>query len=51
MLRAKETALTLFIMYISPLKQKLWTHPCALHKFDALRHILVIFGRNEEEDQ
>ena len=27
------------------------THPCVLHNFDTLRHILVIFGRNEEEDQ
>ena len=25
--------------------------PCALHNFDTLRHILIIFGRNKEEDQ
>ena len=24
---------------------------CALHNFDTLRHILIMFGRNEEEDE
>ena len=24
---------------------------CAGHNFDTLRHILIMFGRNEEEDQ
>ena len=24
---------------------------CALHNFDILRHILIMFCRNEEEDQ
>ena len=40
-----------FISYvvISP-EARIVDHPCALHKFDTLRHILVIFGRNEEED-
>ena len=27
------------------------THPCALHNFDTFRHILIILGRDEEEDQ
>ena len=26
-------------------------HPCALRNFDSLRHSLIIFGRNVEEDQ
>ena len=51
---ARETTLTLFVnnryVVISPEAENC-THPCAVHKFDTLRHILVIFGRNEEEDQ
>ena len=37
MLSARETEIVLIL--------------CAFHNFDTLRHILVIFGRNEEEDQ
>ena len=40
MSRARETTLTLFVIY-----------PCALHNLDTFRHILVIFGRNEEESR
>ena len=36
---------------LSPQKKKSEVQPCALHNFDTLRHILIIFGRNEEEDQ
>ena len=47
MSRARETTLTFFIMKLPPLKPK----SCALHNFDTLRHILIMLGRNEEEDQ
>ena len=40
---ARETTLTLFIMKLSPLKPK----SRALRNFDTLRHILIMFGRNE----
>ena len=42
---AGETTLTFFVMQLSTLKPK----SCALHNFDTLRHILIIFGRNEED--
>ena len=41
---AGKTSLTVFVMYLSPLKPK----PCVLHNFVTLRHILIMFGRNEE---
>ena len=47
MLRARETILTLFGLSLSPLKQK----SCAGHNFDTLRHILIMYGRNDEMDQ
>ena len=47
MLCAGETTLTFLIMYFSPLKPK----SCAFHNFDTLRHILIMYGGNEEEDQ
>ena len=43
---ARETTLTFFIMKLPPLKPK----ACALHNFDTLRHVLIMFGRNEEEE-
>ena len=50
MSHARETTLTLFV--ISPeAETQPCTHPCALQNFDTLRHILVMFDRNEEEDQ
>ena len=45
--RARETTLTLFIVYLSSPKPK----SCTGHNFDTLRHILILFGRNEEEEQ
>ena len=46
MSHAKETTLTFFfVMMLSPQEPKY----CALHNFDTLRHILIMFGRNEEE--
>ena len=45
MSHARETTLTFFIMYLPPLKP----NSCALHNFDTLKHILLMFGRNEEE--
>ena len=48
MSHARETTLTFFfVMLLSPLKPKSY----ALHNFDTLRHILIMFCRNEEEDQ
>ena len=47
MLYVRETTLTLFVVKLSPLK---WKY-CAGHNFDTVRHILIMFGRNEEEDQ
>ena len=48
MSHARETILTfLFVMKLAPLKPK----SCAFHNFDTLRHILIMFCRNEEEDQ
>ena len=41
MSNARETTLTLLCSYLSK--------SCALHNFDTLRHILIMFGRNEEE--
>ena len=38
MSHARETSLTLFFIH------------CAFHNFDTLRHISVLFGRDEEED-
>ena len=42
-----------FLRYvvISLEAQNPYTDPCALHNFDTLRHVLIIFGKNEEEDQ
>ena len=48
MSNARETTLTFFfIMELSPPKPK----SCALHNFDTLRHIVIMFCRNEEEEQ
>ena len=47
MSHARETTLTFFLMWLPPLKPK----SCVLHNFDTLRHILIMFGRNEEVDQ
>ena len=44
---AGQTILTIFVMQLSPLKPK----SCALHNLDTLRHILIMFGRNEKKDQ
>ena len=48
MSHARETTLTFFLMSLPPLKPK----SCAGHNFhnsDTFRHILITFGRNEEE--
>ena len=48
MSHARKTTL---ILFISSPEAEIVTHPCVLHNFDILRYILVMFGRNEEEDQ
>ena len=40
---ARETTLTLLWSYLP------WSQFWVLHNFDTLRHILIMFGRNEEE--
>ena len=45
MFSAGETTLTFFIMLLSTLKPK----SCAVHNFDTFRYILIMFGRNEED--
>ena len=48
MSHARDTTLTFFfVLWLSPLKPK----SCALLNFDILRHILIKYGGNEEEDQ
>ena len=44
---ARETTLTYFIMQLSPLKPK----SCAGHNFYTVQHYLIVFVRDEEEDQ
>ena len=46
MSHVRETTLTLFVAKLFHLKRK----SCAGHNFDTLRYILIMFGRNEEED-
>ena len=50
MSRARDNSYFIFYVVISP-EAEIVKHSCALRNFDTLRHILVIFGRNEEEDQ
>ena len=47
----QERQLSLYLLCSYLPRSRNCTHPCAFHNFDTLRHILVIFGRNEEEDQ
>ena len=42
MLHARETTLTFFIMYLSPLKPK----SCAGHNSHTVKDNLIIFGRD-----
>ena len=47
----QERQLSLYCyVAISP-EAEIVHNPCAFHIFDTLRHILLIFGRNEEKDQ
>ena len=42
MLHARETTITLFLWSYLPLSRNC-THPCALHNFDTVRDILIMF--------
>ena len=48
MLRARETTHFILCVVISP-EAEIVDSSFVLHNFDTLRHILVIFGRNEDE--
>ena len=46
----RQLLLSLLCSYL-PETEIFKTQPCALRNFDTLKYILIIFGRNKEEDQ
>ena len=49
-MQERQLSLSLLCCYL-PCRRNPLTHPCALHNVNTLRHILMIFVRNEEEER